>query len=152
MGDQHGGAFATGKEWGEPGLHASTGQAVQRGKRLIEQEDGLPGEPGPGEGDPLAHASTQLGRLRVLEATESEPFEHRQCLLPGHLPAPALVSKGQGGVVERAEPGEEAVLLGHVGTPGQPIVRSRTPANRDRPGGWPVEAGDQSEEGRLPAA
>ena len=48
-----------------------TGERIERPERLVqEQHAGFQGQ-GPGEGDPLGHATRQLGRQRVLETCQT---------------------------------------------------------------------------------
>ena len=54
-------------------LHVPPDQRVERGERLVEQQDlGVVGQ-GPGQADPLLHAAAELVRVGVAEAARARP-------------------------------------------------------------------------------
>ncbi len=142
MGHQHDGARLAGQRRGEPALHLAARQGVQRGEGLVEAQHGLAGEQRAQEGHALAHAARQLVRARVLEALQAERREQRVGALASGAACEAADAQGQRGVVDRAEPREQQVALGHEHGGG----------GVDRPGVGALQAADELEQRRLAAA
>ena len=101
-------------------LHVPPDQRVERGERLVEQQDlGIVGQ-GPGQPHPLLHAAAQLVGVGVAQAAEADQLQH----LAGPLEPAGLVLalhlQAEGDVVEEAAVGEQAEVLedhAHLGAP-----------------------------------
>ena len=127
---------------GEPGLELHPRDRVERAEGLVEAQDGPAGQQGAGEGDPLAHAARQRARRVSGEAGEPERVEHLTGEPPGVGARATGDAQGERGVVERAQPGQEQVALGHQG--------GRLGA--DGAGVGRLEAADELEQRRLAGA
>src|SRR5690606_21700028 len=94
-------------------LELAPGLLVDRGERLVHQQDvGVHGER-PGEPDPLAHAAGQLVRIAVLETGEAHLADaapgHLLALLAGH----AAQLEAEGDVPQHRRPGHQREILEH---------------------------------------
>ena len=69
-------------------LHVAADQRVERGERLVEQQDlGVVGQ-GPGQTDPLLHAAAELVGVAVAEAAQTDEVEHVVPAAAGARPSP----------------------------------------------------------------
>ena len=99
MGDVHGGDVQVGEHVLQEGPHLLTGWLVQRGQRLIEQEQAWPDGQGPGERDALAFAAAEGARRPVGQVADPDASQQRV---------------GGGGVCRAAAcPGAEPDVLPH---------------------------------------
>ena len=151
MADQDHGSRVRLQRPGEPALRLGAGDRVERGERLVQRQHRLAGDEGPQERDPLAHAAGELVRLRPLEAPQAEAGEGLGRAAPCLSPAQAGVPQRQRGVVERREPGEEQVALGHEGASREALAGRRAPPTSIVPRARLAQAADQLEQGRLAA-
>ena len=136
---------------GEPGLHLRPGDRIERGERLVEQEDRPPRHQCAKECDPLAHPAGELVRAGVLEALQSEPVEVLRRLSARSCPRQPADPKSQGCVVERGEPGEEEIPLRHVRATREPLARFGVAGDRDGPGARRPQPRDQLQQRGLAA-
>ena len=127
---------------GEPLLHLAARQRVERGEGLVEAQDRLAGEQRAQEGHPLAHAARQLmgpGALEALQAERGEERVRARTRLVARRPGQAHRERG---VVDRAQPGQQPVALGH----------EHGGVGADAAGVGRLQPAHQLEQGRLAAA
>jgi hypothetical protein len=131
-------------------LEGEPGEGVERAEGLVEEEDAGPGGEGSGEGDPLSHATRELGGKGSLVADEPDELDQLANPRPGAC-QDASGLKRESQVLLDSEPWEERGLLEHEarlwGRPNDPLARDVGGARAG-----PLEAGDELEERRLPAA
>ena len=144
----------------EFGLDVEAGAGVQRGQRLVqEQQGGLPGQ-GAGQGDPLGLPAGQLGGFAAGQVGQPEPGQPDGGGGPGGVPALAADAGGEGHVLGHGEVGEEPVVL--EDEPDRPAgglheraglrVVQDLPGQGDPAGGDGGQAGDGAEQGGFPGA
>ena len=119
---------------GQPLLHLGAGDRVERGEGLVERQHRLAGDERAQEGDPLAHPAGELGRAG---RARSRPRPKRSNSVPAsrsrRAAADAAVAQRQRRVVDRREPGQQQVALGHVGAARRAArAASRGAADLDR--------------------
>ena len=137
--------------------HRRLGGQVERGRRLVEQQDVRVDQVGPGQRDQLAlpggQVAAALGHL-VLETTR-QPGDHAvRADRPGrgrHLGVGGVRPAVGDRVAHR--PGEQVRLLRHHAEPlpvaAQVVIAHVHPVHQDRPGGHVVEPGHQLDQRGL---
>ncbi len=111
--DEESGALKRGEVAAELGTDLDAGAGVEGGEGLVEeQQSGVRGER-TGEGDTLGLAAGEGAGLGVGLLGEGEPLEPFTCPAAGAGLVLASGAEPEGDVVERAEPGEEQVVLEH---------------------------------------
>ena len=128
-----------------PGLH------VQRGERLVHQQDPGLVDQALRERDPLAHTAGELVRKAVLEAGQTDPAQPVPCLLVGILFGHAAEQRAGGDVGQHALPWQHGVVLED-----EPDARA-DPGHRLRIDqhlaiGRGLQARDQRQRGGFPTA
>ena len=127
VGHEHDGRAEGCEQLLDLGAQAVAQARVQRGERLVEQDQARLRSQRPGHGDALLLAARELVGPAMAEAAEPDQLEQL-----GHpLPAPAPPGQPEADVLGDAEVGEEQALLGHVadapcGAPGRGAGRRRT--------------------------
>ncbi len=111
--DEQGRARLACERCAEPVAHLRPRQRVEGAERLVEAQDGLAGQQRAQEGDALAHAARELVGSRVLEPLEPERVEQRSCDGTSRSAVVTVDAPRERGVVERIEPREQQVALGH---------------------------------------
>jgi hypothetical protein len=106
----------------QPLLHAGSGDGVERGERLVEQQDVLLGHQGPQEGHSLAQAAGELCRCALLELGEPEALEEGPCAFAGLVSLHAPVLEGDRRVVDGRAPWKQQVSLRHERAPPQSLL------------------------------
>ena len=129
-----------------------TRDRVQRRKRLVQQQDGTRGEQRARERHALAHTAGQLVGARGGELAEPEALEQLAGPAPGLAPPDAAQLERQTRVVERRAPRQEEVALRHQDAGGKPVGGRRTALHGDLPARRLLQAGNDLEQGGLPAA
>ena len=130
--DEQRGARFAGERAREPVAHLRAGDRVQRAERLVEAQERLAAEQRAQERDALAHPAGELVRAGMLEALEAEGGEERLGALACLVAARAVDPQRERGVVERVEPGQQEIALGHEDRRGRghaPAVRFLQPAH-----------------------
>ena len=117
VGDEHARPGEAGQVVGEVGADLRAGGRVERGQRLVEQEQPRPRHQRPGQGDPLGLPAGQLVRAPSAEPGQADPVE------------PGLRVRAGGGRGDAPGPGPE----GHVVAGVQ--VREQQPVLRDEADG-----------------
>ena len=133
VGDEQDRARLLAQRLREPVLHLAARERVERGEGLVQAQDRLAREQGAQEGHALAHAARELVGAGALEALQAEGGEERVragARLLARRPGQAHRERG---VVDRAQPRQQAVALGHEhGRVGADACRRRAPAGRTR--------------------
>ena len=111
--DQQHGARLLQQRIGEPALHLPARERVERAERLVQAQHRPPGQQRAQERDALAHAAAQLARPRLLEALQPERGEVLVGGGPRGRARLAAHPQRQPGVVQRAQPRQQPVALGH---------------------------------------
>ena len=144
VGDEKDGA--AGEEAGGELLHLGAGPGVEGGEGFVEEDDRAVLHQGAGEGGALALAAREGARAAVGAGAEADAVD--QVAGAGGVGAHAAEAGAEDDVAEDVEPGEEQVVLGHVGdAPGEgQAVGGGDGAVEDGAG---REAGDQAEDGGL---
>ena len=132
------------------------GHLVERGERLVAQQDIRLDREGARDRDALAHAAGQRVRIIVLVAGEAEPREPapRQCLRAS-LGIDVEDLQAEQHVVERGAPGHQPVVLEHdadLAAEEVELAERVVADHRDLAAGRLDQAGQQVEHGRLAAA
>src|SRR4051794_35549016 len=132
-------------------LHQRAGLVVEGAERLVEQQDlGVVGER-PGDRGALLHAAREHARVVALEPLQADlgdiSPDDPLALGPSH----AALAQAEGDVALDREPGEERVGLEHHAAV-RPGAAHLLAVEQHAPGARPVKAGDDAEQGRLPAA
>ena len=131
------------KERPQLGADLSAAVWIERGHRLVEQEDSRPACEGSGECHSLALSSGQLSRLRLRELCNPESLEEARA-----------VARERDVALHR-EVREQRVLLEDVadrallGTKVDPAPEPRLASDLDRPAARAPEPGDRVEDSRL---
>ena len=116
----------------QPLLHLRAGDRVERAERLVQAQHRLAREQRAQERHALAHAAGQLVGVRALEALEPELGEQRAARGARAARAPqAGDAQRERGVVERAQPRQQQVALGHQH--GRQRSSTDPPSGRCRP-------------------
>src|SRR3954452_25209465 len=102
----------------EPALELRAGERVEGAEGLVEAQHRPAREQRAQEGAALAHAARQGGGPRVLEPREPEGGEVTLRRRPRLRARRACDAQREAGVVERAQPRQQAVALGHEGSRG----------------------------------
>ena len=95
---------------------------VERGERLVHQQDFRLGGEGAGERDALAHAAGELAGIAVLEAVEPDHSDEMTRALGAFGARHADEFEREGDVVDHRAPGESRIL---PGTPCRSICADR---------------------------
>src|SRR5262245_30466313 len=133
-------------------LHEFARLRVERGERLVEQQELRLYRESARDIHALAHAAGELVRIVLGKASESDELDQRaRALLALGLGEPALQVEAVGHVLDDRAPWKQAVMLEHHGA-----VRSgpldRAAVEQDRAGRDRKETIDRVEEGRFAAA
>ena len=99
----------------QPLLHGDASQEVQRGERLVQQQQVAAGEHGAGKGRPLAHTAGKLVRPLVPAAVQPHIRQRRVdhvTLLRLGVPALYLQRKRQ--ILPDGAPRKQHILLRHI--------------------------------------
>ncbi len=91
------------------------GHGVERGERLVEEEDAGPEHDCTGDRGPLPLAPRERGRAPVGEVADLKPFECSLGLLPCPMGVHPPRPQAERDVLEDGEVGEEGVVLGDEG-------------------------------------
>jgi hypothetical protein len=94
-----------------PGVEAGTG--VERGERLVEQQQGRFGGERPGQRHPLGLPAGELARLAVGQVGQSDPGQPRDRGGVGLRPAGTSAARSEGDILRRREVREQQVVLEH---------------------------------------
>ena len=128
-------------------------ERVERAERLVEEEYARLGGERAGDRHPLPHPTRELARLAVERIAEADAIERPAG--PALLIGGALGRKGrlhgQAHVLERAEPGEQRVVLEDERRVAA-HARHRRAVEHDRAGVGRRQARQQAQERRLAAA
>jgi hypothetical protein len=142
----------------EPGQQLGLARGVQRGQRLVHQQQARAGGQRAGDGHALALAARQAGgpaRQQVADAQQLDGLLQRHAPLGGRHAAPAEVQ-----VALHRQVREQAGLLEHhaqrAAVRGPPdagrVVLPHLAAHRDVAAGRPCQAGDAAQQRGLAAA
>ncbi len=115
MGDQHRRDPPAGEDAAQLVAQRLAQRQVERGERLVEQEQGGIGGERAAEGHPLALAARQLARVPLREGLEAEARQH--LVFPTAPLAPAAVAEAEAHVAAHGEVREERVALEDVADP-----------------------------------
>ena len=133
------------------GLHDLAGLRVERGERLVHQQDfRIDGERA-GEIDALAHAAGELARVIVLEAFEPDELEQLHGALAVGSADRAGDFAADDGVGEHRAPRQQAVVLEHKAAVGAGLAHGAA-VEQHFAGRRVFEAGDDAQERGLAAA
>ena len=135
----------------EIGTQRLGGEHVERGERLVHQQDLGVDDERAGEADALAHAAGQLLRIGRFVAVEADEVDRLERALARLLLRHALRAEPDLDVGEHGQPREQREGLEHHG---QPVHRA--PHRRVLVGDTTLaregQAGDDAQQRRLPAA
>ncbi|CAM5437813.1 hypothetical protein SFUMM280S_09567 [Streptomyces fumanus] len=109
--DQHGDGLELREMAAQPGPYLQPGTGVQRGERLVEQQQSGPGRQGAGEGDALRLTPGETPGPGVGVVGQAHPVQPRGRLFPGLHLGGAAAARAERHVVQRAEVREEQVVL-----------------------------------------
>ena len=132
-------------------LELLAGERVERAERFVHQQDvGVVGEHAR-DGDALLHAAGKLARIARCGLLQADEL---QILRGGRLDLAArelALPRPERDVVAHVHPGKQRVILKHhAAIAARP--RNRAAAHRDGAVGRLLEAGDDAQQRRLPAA
>jgi hypothetical protein len=113
VGHKQHGPRLVGQRARQPRLHLTARDRVQRSERLIQAQHRLAGQQRAQERHALAHAAAELVHASGLEALEPEVLEQRARLPARRLAPVARDPPRQRRVVDRAQPWQQRVALGH---------------------------------------
>jgi hypothetical protein len=135
---------------------ASQAQAdlgVQRGERLVEEEDRRTARQRPRERHPLLLPAGELVREATLEPVQADELDHLRHALPDLRLPPAGDPQPEGDVVGHRHRGEQGIGL--EDDPDAPLARrdrvDHAAVEQHLPAIRTLESGDQAERGGLPA-
>ncbi len=109
--DQHGDGLERRQVAAELGAHLQPGAGVQRGERLVQEQQPGPGGQGAGECDPLGLAAGQAARLGAGVCGQAHALQQLGGPGAGLRLAGAPAARPEGDVVQGAQVGEEQVVL-----------------------------------------
>ena len=126
-------------------LQIVPGDGVEGGEGLVHQDDGGILHHRPGEGDPLALAAGQGVGPFVGLIRDADPGQ--QVVRARRVGTDAAQPGAKGHILPRRQPGQQQILLGHVGDLAGEIAPAVVPHRRSGPGlGQP---GDEAQQGGL---
>ena len=99
VGDEHDGLVQLLLQPQQDLLHVGADQRIERGERLVHQQDFRVGGQRAGQADPLLHPPRQLRGIVVLEARQPDPVQPFPALLLGLPDGHALDREAVGGVL-----------------------------------------------------
>ena len=123
---------------------------VERGKRLVHQQDLRARAQRAGDRHALAHAARQLGRVALLEAVEADDLDVAHRPLDALALAHALDLERECDVVEHRAPGKRRLVLKHHADGGMRTTH-RFSVDHDAACRHLGEPADDVEDGRLAA-
>lgn len=151
MGDEDERAPVRLPEVEQDAVHESACVNVQRGERLIHENDFGLHDQGLCHRNALALAAGQLMRIALLESLQSDLGEPGPCLLARVRDRAALKDEPEADIVLGGLPGQQPFLLKHVA--GLTVqARKRLAENTNVAGGGLQQSGDSVENGRFSAA
>ena len=150
MGDDEDGGGLGGVDLQQQVLHAQAGQGVERAEGLVEQQHLRAAGERPGEGGALGHAAGDLAGAQVRGVLEADQLQQVAHPLAARLRGGGA-GQAEGDVLLEGAPGQQARLL--EGDRGALVGADEgRAAEAQRTGAGPVQARDEPQEGRLPAA
>ena len=117
MRDEHRHAVVCREAGCEVAAGACAGVGVERGERLVEEEQGRIGGEGSGQRHPGPLARRELVRPRRCTVTETDPLELETGALAGPVTVGAAAARPVGDVVDRAQVREEEAVGQHEADP-----------------------------------
>src|SRR5438046_2898182 len=124
---------------------------IEGAEGFVHEQDPGPVDQALSEGDALAHAARQLIRVAVLEAGEANTRDPVASPLPRVAVGNTPIARPRRHVLEHGLPGEDRVGLEHV-TDALGDADNRLAEDLDLTLARRLQAGDESERGRLPAS
>ncbi len=127
-------------------------QRVERGERLVHQQDIRIEQQGTRDRDPLLHAARQFVRTARGEIRQAHEFEQPAGTFTLHVGHPTVfVTHGKCDVAEHVEPRQQRRLLENDAD-FVPRLRHRHPENLNTAGRRANQPGDQPQQSRFAAA
>ncbi len=111
VGDEQAGAVEGGEVAAQLGPHLDPGAGVQRGERLVEQQQPWAGGQRPRQGHPLRLPTRQRSRLGASVLAQAEALEPAVRLGPSRILRSSPRPQTEGDVVERGQAREQEVVL-----------------------------------------
>ena len=135
-------------------LHDDLGLRVERGERLVHQQDRPLHDQRARQRDALAHAAGQLAGQVLLEAAQSDRGNERARALVARGLGHAAHLQAEGDIVDDAAPGKQVEVLPHhhrVGAERMPDIVALRVLDPDRAAGRAFEPGDDLDQRALAA-